>query len=70
MLKIHKKYLIDENQQPVAVQIPISEFEQIEAILEDLGLVKLMEEALDDERLSKDEAINYYQSVKGNHVAG
>lgn len=69
MLEIHKKYLIDENQQPVAVQIPISEFEQIEEILEDLGLVKLMEEVLDNERLSKDEALDYYQSIKSNHVA-
>lgn len=62
MLEIHKNYVLDENQQPVAVQIPISEFEQIEEILGDLGLAKLMEEALDDERLSKDEAVKYYQS--------
>jgi len=46
MLKIHKSYAIDENQQPVAVQIPIAEFEQIEAILANIGLAKEIEEPL------------------------
>lgn len=69
MLEIHKNYVLDKNQQPIAVQIPISEFERIEEILQDLGLAKLMEEALDDERLSKNEALRYYQFIKSNHVA-
>jgi hypothetical protein len=34
MLKIHKSYVIDENQQPVAIQVPINEFEQIESALQ------------------------------------
>jgi len=34
MLKIHKSYVIDESQQPVAVQVPINEFEQIESALQ------------------------------------
>ena len=56
MLKIHKKILFDENQKPVAVQIPIDEFEKIEEIIEDYGLAKLMDEVKDDERLGLDEA--------------
>ncbi|HDI79133.1 MAG TPA: hypothetical protein ENF54_05790 [Desulfobacteraceae bacterium] len=56
MLKIHKKILFDENQRPVAVQIPIDEFEKIEEIIEDYGLAKLMDEVKDDERLGLDEA--------------
>jgi hypothetical protein len=44
MLNITKNYIIDENQQTIAVQIPIAEFERIEQILEDYGLAKLMEE--------------------------
>lgn len=66
MLEIHKNYIFDENQQPIAVQIPIAEFEQIEEILEDYGLAKLMDETKAEEQLSKDEALKYYQSVKGN----
>lgn len=61
MLEIHKNYVLDENQQPVAVQIPIAEFAKSEEILEDYGLAKLMEETGDEERLSKDEALKYYQ---------
>ena len=57
---------MDENQQPIAVQISIAEFEQIERILEDYGLAKLMDETKPEEQLSKDEALKYYQSVKGN----
>jgi hypothetical protein len=63
MLHIHKSYVIDENQQTVAVQIPIAEFEKIEEMLENYGLAKLMEEAENDERFSGEEAKNYYQSL-------
>ncbi|MEH2356120.1 hypothetical protein [Nostoc sp.] len=64
MLELHKSYVIDDNQQPIAVQIPIAEFEKIEEILEDYGLVKLMEEVEEKKPLSKDEALKYYQSLK------
>lgn len=69
MLQIHKNYVLDENQQPIAVQISIAEFEKIEAILEDYGLAKLMEEVENEKPLSKDEAIKYYQLLKGDNVA-
>ena len=68
--EIHKNYVLDENQQPIAVQILIAEFKRIEEIIEDFGLARLMEEAEDEdnERLSKDEALKYYQALKGNNV--
>ena len=68
--EIHKNYVLGENQQPIAVQIPIAEFERIEEIIEDFGLTRLMEEAEDedDERLSTDEALKYYQALKGENV--
>ncbi len=68
MIELHTKIVLDENQQPIAVQIPIAEFEKIEEILEDYGLAKMMEDIEDGTRLSKDEALNYYQTLKGNHV--
>ncbi|MBE9169551.1 hypothetical protein IQ238_19145 [Pleurocapsales cyanobacterium LEGE 06147] len=68
MLKINKNLVVDENQQPIAVQIPIAEFQQIEEILENFGLNKLMTETEDEERLSEDEAWSYYQSLKNQHV--
>ncbi|WP_392482502.1 hypothetical protein [Nostoc sp. C110] len=64
MLEVHKNYVLDENQQPIAVQIPIAEFEKIEEILENYGLAKLIEEVEEEKLLSKDEALKYYQSLK------
>lgn len=69
MLEIHKSYVIDENQQPIAVQIPLEQFEKIEEILENYGLAKLIEETEADERLSKEQALKYYNSIKQNNVA-
>lgn len=68
MIEINKNYILDENHQAIALQIPVADFEQIEEILEDYGLAKLMDETKFEELLSKDEAIKYYQLVKGNNV--
>ncbi|MER3435002.1 MAG: hypothetical protein C4288_16680 [Leptolyngbya sp. ERB_1_1] len=65
MLDIQKHYVLDENQRPVAVQIALADFEQIEEILENYGLVKLMEDSDEPERLSKAEALKYYHSLTG-----
>ncbi|MBL7050034.1 MAG: hypothetical protein ISR96_11010 [Nitrospira sp.] len=64
MLKIHKNIVLDEDQKPVAVQIPISEFEQLEEIIENYGLAQLMDEVKDDELLSVQEAKEHYRSLK------
>jgi hypothetical protein len=64
MLEIHKSYVVNENHQPIAVQIPLEQFEKIEEILENYGLAKLIEETEDDERLSKEQALKYYNSIK------
>ncbi|MBD2564004.1 MULTISPECIES: hypothetical protein [Nostoc] len=64
MLEVHKNYVLDENQQAIAVQIPIAEFEKIEEILENYGLAKLIEEVEEEKLLSKDKALKYYQSLK------
>ena len=64
MLKIHKSVVLDENQKPTAIQIPIEDFERLEQIIENYGLAKLMDEVKDDERLSIEEAKSHYQSLK------
>ena len=66
MLKIRKNIVLDENQKPIAVQIPISDFERLEELIENYGLAKLMDEVKDDERFSIEEAKTYYQSLKKN----
>jgi hypothetical protein len=68
MLEINKNYVLDENQNAIAIQIPIAEFEKIEEILEDYGLGKLIEEVENDELFSKDKALKYLESLKSNNV--
>ncbi len=66
MLKIHKSIILDESQKPIAVQIPIKEFEHLEEIIENYGLSKLIDDASHDEKLSVEDAKKYYQSLKQN----
>ena len=49
MLELNKNYVFDENQNAIAVQIPITEFEKIEEIIEDYGLAQLIEESIKNE---------------------
>ena len=64
MLKIHKYYVLDENQIPIAVQIPVREFERLEEAIEDHGLAQLINEVQNEERLNGEDAYNYYRSLK------
>ena len=64
MLELHKNILLDENQNPIAVQIPIKQFERMEEVIENHGLAKLMDEVADDEQLSVQEAKQFYRSLK------
>jgi PHD/YefM family antitoxin component YafN of YafNO toxin-antitoxin module len=64
MLELHKSLVLDENQKPIAVQIPIEEFERMEEVIENYGLAKLMDEVTDDEQLSVQEAKHFYRSLK------
>ena len=66
MLEIHKNIVVDENQKPVAVQIPFDEFQRIEEVIENFGLAKLMDETESDERLAGNAAKEYYESLKAS----
>ena len=66
MLQIHKNIVLDEDQKPVAVQIPIEEFERLEEVIENYGLAKLIDEVADDEQLSLHNAKSFYGNLKQN----
>jgi len=66
MMEIHKKIVLDEDERPVAVQIPISEFERLEEVIENYGLSKLLDEVKNEERFSVEEAKTHYNSLKSN----
>jgi RelB Antitoxin alpha helical domain len=70
MFALRRNYILDENQQPIAVQISLDDFQRLEAILEDYGLARLMDDVpeADRQRFSKDEGMAYYTSLKQNHV--
>ena len=63
MLEIQKNYIINEDNKPIAVQIPIAEFKKIEAILKDYSLVKLIEEVEQEKLLSKQDALQYLEAL-------
>jgi hypothetical protein len=42
MLEINPCYVFDAQHQPVAVHLPIGQFQQIEAILKETGLVEMV----------------------------
>jgi RelB Antitoxin alpha helical domain len=64
MLTIKKKYIVDENQAPVAVQMDIKTFNKIERLLEDFVLVAKMKENSPNDRLELNEARAYYARLK------
>ncbi|MEW6619400.1 MAG: hypothetical protein AB1422_08720 [bacterium] len=66
MLEVHKRIVLDENQRPFAIQIPIEEFERLEDVIENYGLSKMMGEVKDDEKMSVEEAREYYGWLKTN----
>ncbi len=63
MEAIKKKYIVDEDQKKVAVQIDIADFEKIEQILEDYALGQLIEENDPAENLDLQEAKNFYDRL-------
>jgi hypothetical protein len=63
MLNLEEYYVFDEKKKAVAVQIPIEDFERLESVIEDYGLAQLMDETVDDEGLSGEDALTYYRSL-------
>jgi len=59
---------MDENQKPIAVQVPIEQFERMEEIIENYGLAKLLDEVADDEQFSVQEAKKLYSKLKRDNV--
>ncbi|MBF0342671.1 MAG: hypothetical protein HQL06_00420 [Nitrospirae bacterium] len=63
MLEIVKKYIVDEGNNRLALEIDIVTFNKIEEILEDYGLYHLMIDDKDMESLSPEQAKEYYRSI-------
>lgn len=59
-----RKYIIDENNNRVAVQLDIETFEKLEDVIENYGLVQLMREVENVKPLTVNESPSYYSSLK------
>ncbi len=62
MEAIKKKYIIDENNNKIAVQIDIAAYEKMEELLENYALVQLMKED-DSGNLEIREAKDFYNKL-------
>ena len=60
---LQRKYIVDENNKKVAVQLDIETFNRIEDIMENYSLYHLMQENGEDEILDLRTAKNYYSKL-------
>ncbi len=63
MLKIEKRFVVDEEGKPIAVQIDLETFQKIEEILEDYGLAKEVQAVEDEESLDLTAARDRYKQI-------
>jgi hypothetical protein len=64
MLEIKKRYVVDEQDRRVAVQIDLETFARIEEVLEDVALARWITEAQEEETaLGPEAAKEYYNSL-------
>jgi hypothetical protein len=63
MTDIPRRYIVDEHDKRIAVQLDIETFEKIEELIENYGLAGLMKQSEGDEKLSLSETKAFYQSL-------
>ena len=65
-MNLERRYIVDENNQKIAVQLDIETFEKIENILENHAFYQLMLENSDEEELNLEDAIKHYKHLCKN----
>ncbi len=63
-MQLQPNYIVDSQNQKIAVQLDIKTYEKITETLENYALFNFMEENKDDEKLSLKDAKAYYSSIK------
>jgi len=63
MTDIPRKYIVDEENNRIAVQVDIGTFERIEELLENYGLIELMKQNEGEEKLAAGKAKSYYKTL-------
>ncbi len=62
-MQIDRKYIVDESNRKIAVQLDMETFEKIEEVLENYGLVQFMLSEESEEVLDFDQAKLYYKNL-------
>lgn len=64
-MEIKRRYVVDQNNRKVAVQLDLKTFERMEEVLENYALSRLMEEVDDEtEALDAGAAEAFYEELK------
>ncbi len=63
-MNIPRRYVVDEHDRRVAVQLDLETFAEIEEVLENYALYRLMQEVTTDDALDSDAALEYYQALE------
>ncbi len=66
---ISPNYIVDDKNQKIAVQIDIDTYNQITETLENFALYKFMQENENSEKLSIEDAREYYNFLKKEKVS-
>lgn len=64
MEEIKKRYIVDDKNRKIALQIDYETFERIEEILEDYALIQLIKENDEKDILDENEAKSYYKKLE------
>jgi hypothetical protein len=63
MLAIKKEYIVTNGNKKKAVLVDIETFNKIEELLENYGLVKYMDEVMEEKNMPLEEAREYYAAI-------
>jgi hypothetical protein len=66
IMELNKRFIVDENNCKVAVQIDIETFNKIEEVIENYALYKLMNKNDEDPLFNLEDAKLYYQRLDKN----
>ena len=63
MRTIPRKYIVDESNKKIAVQLDIEEFEKLEGLIADYALGQILSKEEDVEELELKDAKSFYQKL-------
>ena len=63
IIDFKKKYIVNKQMEPIAVQLDIKTFKKIEETLENFALAQYMNETESDEMFTLKEAKEYYKKL-------